>query len=133
MKESLLNKIQQLVSRHEEISGLLSDPEVIADQNRFRDLSREYARLEPVSLLFGQIEKAERDLQAAQEMLEDPDAEIRSLGQEELAAANDSVAVLEQELRKYLVPRTLVRRHPWPSGNSKWEMWRRNELRTLQR
>ena len=44
MKESLLNKLQQLVGRHEEISGLLSDPEVMGDQNRYRDLSREYDR-----------------------------------------------------------------------------------------
>ena len=105
MKESLLNKLQQLVGRHEEISGLLSDPEVMGDQNRYRDLSREYARLEPVSRLFGEIEQAQNDLKAAQDMIEDDDEEIRSLGREELAAASESVEALEQELKKHLVPK----------------------------
>ena len=57
MKDSLLNNLQQLVSRHEEISGLLSDPEIISDQNRFRDLSREYSRLEPVAVLLAKFEQ----------------------------------------------------------------------------
>jgi peptide chain release factor 1 len=105
MKESLLNKLQQLVSRHEEISGLLSDPEVIGDQNRFRELSREYARLEPVAALFGQFEQAQEDLKAAQEMTEDADEEIRNLGQDERAVANETVEAVEQELRIHLVPK----------------------------
>ncbi|TDJ42568.1 MAG: peptide chain release factor 1 [Gammaproteobacteria bacterium] len=105
MKESLLNKLQQLVSRHEEISGLLSDPEVIGDQNRFRELSREYARLEPVAALFGQFEQAQEDLQAAKDMTEDADEEIRNLGRDELTAANETVEALEQELRIHLVPK----------------------------
>jgi peptide chain release factor 1 len=105
MKESLLNKLQQLVGRHEEISGLLSDPDIIGDQNRYRDLSREYARLEPVARLFGQIEQAQQDLAAAREMGDDPDEEIRSLGEEEIALASESVETLEQELKKHLVPK----------------------------
>ena len=79
MKETLLNKLQQLVGRHEEIGGLLSDPEIIGDQNRYRDLSREYSRLEPVSRLFGQIEQAQNDLQAAQDMSEDTPGTISTL------------------------------------------------------
>ena len=85
MKESLINNLEQLVARHEEIGGLLSDPEVIGDQNRFRDLSREYARLEPVVSLFLQYGEAIKNQQAAQEMCEDSDAEIRELGKEEIA------------------------------------------------
>ena len=46
MKESLLNKLEALCARHEEIAGLLSDIEIINDQNRFRSLSMEYAQLE---------------------------------------------------------------------------------------
>ncbi len=46
MKESLLTKLETLCARHEEIAGLLSDIEVINDQDRFRNLSMEYAQLE---------------------------------------------------------------------------------------
>ena len=48
MKDSIRNKLEALVDRHEEISGLLSDPETMANQNKFRTLSQEYAQLEPV-------------------------------------------------------------------------------------
>jgi peptide chain release factor 1 len=105
MKESLLNNLQQLVSRHEEISGLLSDPEVISNQNRFRELSQEYARLEPVTNLFNQYEQAQGDLQAAQEMADDPDEEIRAMGKEELSSAADQASDIELQLQKHLVPR----------------------------
>ncbi|MDP6435614.1 MAG: peptide chain release factor 1 [Gammaproteobacteria bacterium] len=105
MKESLLNNLEQLVTRHEEIGGLLSDPEVIGDQNRFRDLSREYARLEPVTVLFLKYDKAKKNQQAAKEMCEDKDAEIRELGKEEIVSATRQVEELEAELQKHLVPR----------------------------
>jgi peptide chain release factor 1 len=105
MKESLLNNLQQLVSRHEEISGLLSDPEIISDQNRFRDLSREYARLEPVAQLFAAFEEAQGDAQTASEMAEDADEEIRNMGKEELAATSAQVEKIENDLMKHLMPR----------------------------
>jgi peptide chain release factor 1 len=105
MKESLLNNLQQLVSRHEEISGLLSDPEVIGNQNRFRELSQEYARLEPVANLFNQHEEARGDLQAAQEMADDPDEEIRAMGKDEVITATDQLSDIELQLQQHLVPR----------------------------
>ena len=48
MKDSILERLSSLDDRFEEIGHLLSDPEIIADQNRFRDLSKEYARLEEI-------------------------------------------------------------------------------------
>ena len=48
MKPSILTKLEMLSARHEEIAGLLADPDVIADQNKFRGLSMEYAQLEDV-------------------------------------------------------------------------------------
>ena len=84
---------------------MLSDPDTIADQVRFRDLSREYARLEPVVRDFREWRRVEGDLAAAREMQSDPDPEIRIMGEEEastLAAREES---LELELKKHLVPR----------------------------
>ena len=68
MKQSLVDKLQQLVARSEELGALLSDPGVIKDQNRFRDLSKEYAQLEPIIELFGQYERAQADQAAAEEI-----------------------------------------------------------------
>ena len=73
MKASLLTKLETLTDRHEEVSALLGDSETIADQNRFRDLSREFAQLEPVIALFGRYEQIRADQAAAEEMLSDDD------------------------------------------------------------
>ncbi len=105
MKESLLNNLQQLVSRHEELAGLLSDPDVIGNQNKFRDLSQEYARLEPVAALFTRYEQTVADVQAAAEMADDEDQEIRALGREELETAEARRDELEIELHKHLIPK----------------------------
>src|SRR5690606_22432520 len=48
MKASIRNKLEKLAERHEEVSALLADPQIIAATDRFRELSMEYSRLEPV-------------------------------------------------------------------------------------
>ena len=74
MKESLLNKLETLCARHEEIAGLLSDIEVINDQDRFRSLSMEYAQLEDVVKNFTAFQQAQQALESAREMLDEDDA-----------------------------------------------------------
>ena len=49
MTPNLLRKLEALAERHEEVGRLLADPGVIADNTRFRNLSREYSQLEPVA------------------------------------------------------------------------------------
>ena len=48
MNPSMLAKLEQLAARHEEVSALLAEPDIINDNDRFRALSVEYAQLEPV-------------------------------------------------------------------------------------
>ncbi len=105
MKQSLVNKLQQLVARSQELEALLSDPNIIGDQNRFRDLSREYAQLEPVVALFNQYEQAQGDQTAAEDMLNDEDAEVRAMGKEEIEAVKSSMDALELAVRKALIPK----------------------------
>ena len=105
MKQSIVDKLQQLVSRSEELGGLLSDPDIIADQKRFRDLSRDYAQLEPLVELMRAIELANADLEAAREMTGDDDPAIREMGTEELAQIQDRLDTLEVEVQKQLIPK----------------------------
>jgi len=105
VKQSLVDKLQQLVARSEELGALLSDPVIINDQNRFRDLSREYAQLEPVIELFRQFERVQADQTAAEEMLKDDDAEVRAMGKEEIEALKDSMGELELAVRRVLIPK----------------------------
>src|SRR5690606_31719081 len=94
-----------LADRYEEIAHLLSDPATIADKDRFRELSREYARLEPVARDFAAYPKLEQDLAAAEELAAGPDRELRSLGEEEAAALRERREERERELALHLVPK----------------------------
>jgi peptide chain release factor 1 len=105
MQTSIATKLEKLVIRSEEVGALLADPDVAGDQGRYRDLSREYAQLEPVVQLFRSWRQAEADHAAAQEMLADSDQEIRRLGQEELARTSSELENLELAVRRHLVPR----------------------------
>jgi len=104
MKDSIRFKLESVCDRFEEISGLLSDPGVIADQNQFRDLSKEYSRVEPIVKLFGEFESIDEDIVSAQEMADDADSDIRDMGQEELQSLNMRRDELLLELQKSLIP-----------------------------
>ncbi|KUJ83281.1 peptide chain release factor 1 [Microbulbifer flavimaris] len=105
MKESVRNKLENLVDRHEEVSALLGDAEVISDQDQFRDLSREYAELEEVVKCYNRYRQLQEDMSAAREMLDESDADMREMAQEELAEAESQVEPLEKELQTLLLPR----------------------------
>jgi peptide chain release factor 1 len=105
MKESLINKLETLCARHEEIAGLLADIEVINDQDRFRNLSMEYAQLEDVVKNFNTYKQVQDALASAQEMLSEEDAEIREMAEEEIADNESRIEPLEVELQKLLLPR----------------------------
>ena len=104
MKDSIRTKLEATRDRFEEISGLLADPDVIGDQNQFRDLSQEYSRLEPVVRLFGRFEAMAADIAAAEEMAQDSDPDMREMGEEELETMTGARDALEIELGKALIP-----------------------------
>ncbi len=104
MKESIKTKLDGLTERHEEISALLGDPDTISDQNRFRDLSREYSQLEPVVKAYSDFSAASGDLESAKEMANDSDPDMRDMAQEEIASAEKQIEALEIELQKLLLP-----------------------------
>lgn len=105
MKASILNKLETLSERLEELSGLLSDSEVMHNQNRFRDLSREYAQIKPVVDSYNRYKHTLGDIDAAQQMMKDNDADMRSMAEEELRAAKSNQERQELELNKLLLPK----------------------------
>jgi peptide chain release factor 1 len=105
VKESIKHKLETLVERHEEISGLLAEPETMADQNKFRSLSQEYAQLEPVVSNFNAYKSSLSAIDDAKVMMEEDDAEMREMAKEELAEAQQSEQALEVNLQKLLLPK----------------------------
>ena len=105
MKQSVVTKLTSLVERFEEVQALLSDPDVIADQDRFRALSKEFSQLESVVKAFNQYQQAQEDLESATEMMNEDDAEMREMAQEEFKAAKAQIETLETDLQILLLPR----------------------------
>lgn len=85
MTPTLRRKLEALAERREELERLLAEPDVVADNTRFRDLSREFAQLEPVATALADEARAKADTAAAEGMRADPD--LRELADEEIAAA----------------------------------------------
>ena len=105
MKDSIRNKLEKLVDRHEEVSGLLADPQVISNNDQFRELSMEYAKLEPVVARYRDYQQLLGERVQAQEMADGSDAELRELGQEELRTLTDRIDIESAELAKLLLPK----------------------------
>ena len=87
MKETIIRKLEGLEERYEEVQVLLGEPDIIMDQDKFRSLSKEYSQLEDVVKGFRDYKQALEDLAAANEMMEEDDAEMREMAQEEVKAA----------------------------------------------
>jgi len=105
MKESILQKLENLKDRYEELEGLLSDAEVISNQDKFRTYSMEYSELEPVVNNFQTFMQAQADLDEARIMQKDSDPDLRQMGDEEAALAEEKLGKLELDLQKLLLPR----------------------------
>ena len=103
MKASIQAKVENLCDRHEEVSALLGDGEVIADQNRFRDLSREFSQLDDVVKVYRDYLQTQEDLASAQEMLSDADADVREMAGEEISLASDRANELDAQLEILLL------------------------------
>jgi len=104
MQTRIKQKLDQLVERREELSALLSDPEVMSDQNRFRDLSREYARIDPVVHTYSSYQTASEAYAEAMEMANETDSGVRALAREEAGERQREKESLAQQLQILLLP-----------------------------
>jgi peptide chain release factor 1 len=106
MKNSLIEKLEILAQRYEEMGVLLSDPAIISNQNRFRELSREYSQLEPVVRCYRNYDNNKEAIVQAKDMLtNEQDAELCQMAKEELSILNEEQENLEKELMILLLPK----------------------------
>ncbi|MBL0952154.1 MAG: peptide chain release factor 1 [Pseudomonas sp.] len=105
MKASLLNKLDNLSDRFEELTALLGDAEVISKQSQFRAYSKEYAEIEPVIATFRELRKVQGDLEGAQALLKDSDPDLREMAELEVDQAKEALVGLEDKLQRMLLPK----------------------------
>ena len=105
MKLSIQSRLEQLNDRFEEVSALLSDQGTIANQDKFRDLSKEFAEIEPIVGCFKAWQQARADAEDATELARDGDADMRAMAEEEIEAASQKSEALDEELQRLMLPK----------------------------
>ncbi len=101
----MLERLQEVERRYEELSRLIGDPAVIADRREFAKLTRERAQLEEIVACLRERERVARDVAEHREVLGGADVELRELARSELPALEARLATLDAELRRLLLPR----------------------------
>lgn len=105
MKESLCIRFERAETRFDDLAGLLAEPEVIHDQKRFRDYSREYAELEPLIEAWRAYQALQEEAASARQMQEDSDPDMREMAREEVERIEAEREPLEQRLKQLLIPK----------------------------
>ena len=105
MKKTLELKLEQLLERFQEVSRLLSEASVIADQNQFKALSKEYSQLEPVAHCFEQYAAAKKSLVELEDMLANDDKDLVEMAKEEIPSTKEQIETLDEALQWHLIPK----------------------------
>lgn len=105
MKASILEKLDRLSERYEEVSALLAEADTISNQNKFRELSKEYAELEPVVQGYQSYQKLLADIAEARQLLAEGDDDMKAMAEEELADCESRLEPAELELQRLLLPK----------------------------
>ena len=105
LSESMVMKLAGLTDRFEEVSAHLSDPEVMGDRNKFTALSKEFSELEPIVVCFKNFEKLQAQLADSKSMLDEEDAEMRALAEEDIVQTNADIEELSDQLQFLLLPK----------------------------
>jgi len=105
MKASILGKLDLLAERHEEVGALLSDAETIANQDKYRELSKEYAELEPVVKAYLSFQQVLSDINEAKNFFKDADPDIREMANEEVREGQTQLDLIELDLQRLLLPK----------------------------
>ncbi|MGB3609870.1 MAG: peptide chain release factor 1 [Cellvibrio sp.] len=105
MKASILEKLQRLSERYEEVSALLSEADIINNQNKFRELSKEFSELEPIVQGYQRYQQLLDNMAEAKQWLAGDDPDMKTMAEEELAACEEQLEPMSLELQRLLLPK----------------------------
>lgn len=102
----MIEKLEQVVERYNELTELLSDGAVISNQNRYREYSREHATIAPIVEVFEKWKRTNREIEESKELLEqESDRELRDMASQELEVLREQKSALYDELMILLLPK----------------------------
>ena len=100
----MMNKIRKVLARHDELQGLLADPETVADRERYTRLVREYQELEEVVEAARQYQRIAQKIEQDKTLLASSEDDLADLAREEIEELEVRLSELEEELKLLLVP-----------------------------
>ncbi len=103
----MFQKLDAVEKRFEELTQKISDPDVIANQNEWRELMKEHAELEPIVEKYREYKKVQKEYEDAKEMMEDTsaDKELKELAEMEMIEAKEKLPQIEEEIKILLIPK----------------------------
>ena len=101
----MFEKLEAIEKKYEELTKKISDPDVIANQNEWRQYMKEHAEIEPIVEKYREYKKAKSDLAGAKEMLDSSDEELREMAKMEIAELDEKLEQYENELKILLLPK----------------------------
>lgn len=106
MASTLLEKLEGLRTRFDEVADLIIQPDVIADQKRYTELGRQYKQLEKIVEVYKKYKKLLSDVEEARAIIADgSDAEMAEMARMQLDEAEPQIAPLEEEIKLLLIPK----------------------------
>ncbi len=103
----MFQKLEAVEKRFEELTEKISDPNVIANQNEWREYMKEHAELEPIVEKYREYKKVQKQYDDAKEMTEDAsmDKELKDLAEMEMMEAKEKLPQIEEEIKILLIPK----------------------------
>jgi len=99
----MFQRLEGVEKRYEELNGLISDPNVISNQNEWKKLMKEHSDIEDIVIKFREYKKVQQSMEDAKEMLNDP--ELKELAAMEFEEAKEALPKIEEELKILLIPK----------------------------
>lgn len=99
----MFEKLEAVEKRYEELTKIISDPEVIANQTEWQKAMKEHASMEEIVLKFREYKKIKQSMEEAEELMQDSD--MKELAEEEYYASKEKLPKLEEELKVLLIPK----------------------------
>ncbi len=101
----MLDRLEQMEKRYEELSAQMSQPELINDHEKYQKAAKARREIEETVEKYRELKSAQQGLSDAQAMLAENDADLRAMAEEEIAALGPKIPVLEEELKLLLLPK----------------------------
>ena len=99
----MFEKLETVESRYDELTKMISDPEVISNHAEWQKLIKEHASIEEIVLKFREYKKEKQAMEEAEELMKDP--EMKELAEEEYYASKEKLPEIEEELKFLLIPK----------------------------